>query len=156
VALSAQALALVGCASTQLEVAANDSANPAATTQPLPPVGRALDGDFEPQNPGAPPPGADSVREEGHDHEEEHEQGTPHSNHQHGAHGQEGNGPEAAMRTARDGEPQGANGNDSKDAPKQWTCTMHPEIIKSEPGKCPICGMQLVPVSAKKPSGATP
>lgn len=28
----------------------------------------------------------------------------------------------------------------------QWTCPMHPEVIKDEPGACPICGMDLVPV----------
>ena len=28
----------------------------------------------------------------------------------------------------------------------QWTCTMHPEIIKNESGSCPICGMALVPM----------
>jgi len=27
-----------------------------------------------------------------------------------------------------------------------WTCTMHPEIREPEPGRCPICGMPLVPV----------
>jgi Cu(I)/Ag(I) efflux system membrane fusion protein len=26
-----------------------------------------------------------------------------------------------------------------------WTCTMHPEVQRSEAGKCPICGMELVP-----------
>jgi FtsP/CotA-like multicopper oxidase with cupredoxin domain len=26
-----------------------------------------------------------------------------------------------------------------------WTCPMHPEIIRAEPGTCPICGMKLVP-----------
>jgi membrane fusion protein, copper/silver efflux system len=25
-----------------------------------------------------------------------------------------------------------------------WTCAMHPQIRKHEPGKCPICGMELV------------
>jgi YHS domain-containing protein len=25
-----------------------------------------------------------------------------------------------------------------------WTCTMHPQIQLSKPGKCPICGMALV------------
>jgi len=29
---------------------------------------------------------------------------------------------------------------------EQWTCPMHPEIIKDEPGACPICGMDLVPL----------
>jgi len=28
----------------------------------------------------------------------------------------------------------------------QYTCPMHPEIIKDEPGSCPICGMDLVPI----------
>lgn len=28
-----------------------------------------------------------------------------------------------------------------------WTCSMHPQIRKSGPGKCPICGMDLIPVS---------
>lgn len=26
-----------------------------------------------------------------------------------------------------------------------WTCTMHPEVQQPEAGKCPICGMELVP-----------
>lgn len=30
----------------------------------------------------------------------------------------------------------------------QWTCPMHPEIIKDEAGACPICGMDLVPLQA--------
>ncbi len=28
----------------------------------------------------------------------------------------------------------------------QYTCPMHPEIVKDEPGSCPICGMDLVPM----------
>ncbi|WP_452599724.1 heavy metal translocating P-type ATPase, partial [Pontimicrobium sp. MEBiC01747] len=28
----------------------------------------------------------------------------------------------------------------------QWTCPMHPEIVKDEAGACPICGMDLVPL----------
>jgi Cu2+-exporting ATPase len=27
---------------------------------------------------------------------------------------------------------------------EQWTCPMHPEIIRDKPGACPICGMDLV------------
>ena len=30
-----------------------------------------------------------------------------------------------------------------------WTCTMHPQVHKNEPGKCPICGMPLVHVDKK-------
>ncbi len=29
----------------------------------------------------------------------------------------------------------------------QWTCPMHPEILRDAPGDCPICGMALVPVA---------
>ncbi len=36
-------------------------------------------------------------------------------------------------------------------APQQseqiWTCSMHPRIRMSEPGQCPICGMDLIPVA---------
>jgi uncharacterized membrane protein len=31
----------------------------------------------------------------------------------------------------------------------QYTCTMHPEIISDKPGKCPKCGMELVPKEGK-------
>jgi Cu(I)/Ag(I) efflux system membrane fusion protein len=27
-----------------------------------------------------------------------------------------------------------------------WTCSMHPQIRMHEPGKCPICGMNLIPL----------
>jgi Cu(I)/Ag(I) efflux system membrane fusion protein/cobalt-zinc-cadmium efflux system membrane fusion protein len=27
-----------------------------------------------------------------------------------------------------------------------WTCPMHPEVIQDEPGSCPICNMDLVPL----------
>lgn len=27
-----------------------------------------------------------------------------------------------------------------------WTCSMHPQIRKNEPGDCPICGMDLIPL----------
>jgi Cu+-exporting ATPase len=30
----------------------------------------------------------------------------------------------------------------------QYTCPMHPEIIRDEPGSCPICGMDLVSLEA--------
>lgn len=37
-----------------------------------------------------------------------------------------------------------------------WTCSMHPHILRDEPGECPICGMKLVPVGndgGSKPTG---
>ena len=30
-----------------------------------------------------------------------------------------------------------------------WTCTMHPSVHAKDPGKCPICSMDLVPVTKK-------
>jgi Cu+-exporting ATPase len=33
----------------------------------------------------------------------------------------------------------------SEGAGTEWTCPMHPEIIRSGPGTCPICGMALEP-----------
>ena len=36
-----------------------------------------------------------------------------------------------------------------KPKPTQYTCPMHPEIVKNEPGDCPICGMDLVPIPSK-------
>jgi multidrug efflux pump subunit AcrA (membrane-fusion protein) len=38
-----------------------------------------------------------------------------------------------------------------------WTCGMHPQIIKKEPGNCPICGMKLTPIRANtaKAGGAS-
>lgn len=31
-----------------------------------------------------------------------------------------------------------------------WTCPMHPSIHQASPGSCPICGMDLVPVTAEQ------
>ncbi|NNM17458.1 MAG: heavy metal translocating P-type ATPase, partial [Croceitalea sp.] len=38
--------------------------------------------------------------------------------------------------------------NLSATSKEQWTCPMHPEIVKDEAGSCPICGMDLVPMEA--------
>lgn len=37
-----------------------------------------------------------------------------------------------------------------------YTCTMHPSVHASDPGKCPICGMELVPVLKRDSAQATP
>ncbi|MBV5317879.1 MAG: efflux RND transporter periplasmic adaptor subunit [Desulfobulbaceae bacterium] len=36
----------------------------------------------------------------------------------------------------------------------QYTCSMHPFIIRDAPGACPICGMALTPVKTEKSGGA--
>ncbi|MGV6845533.1 MAG: efflux RND transporter periplasmic adaptor subunit [Lutibacter sp.] len=33
---------------------------------------------------------------------------------------------------------------------KLWTCSMHPQIRMKKPGKCPICGMTLIPLDESK------
>ena len=30
-----------------------------------------------------------------------------------------------------------------------WTCSMHPQIRQNEPGQCPICGMDLIPLDGE-------
>jgi Cu(I)/Ag(I) efflux system membrane fusion protein len=30
-----------------------------------------------------------------------------------------------------------------------WTCSMHPQIKRNEPGDCPICGMELIPLASE-------
>lgn len=29
---------------------------------------------------------------------------------------------------------------------QKWTCSMHPQIMQDNPGQCPLCGMDLIPV----------
>ncbi len=40
-----------------------------------------------------------------------------------------------------------------KHADPNYVCPMHPQIVKGEPGNCPICGMDLVPVEPEAASG---
>jgi len=34
-----------------------------------------------------------------------------------------------------------------------YTCSMHPQIRQNEPGKCPLCGMDLIPLAQNSGSG---
>lgn len=57
----------------------------------------------------------------------------------------------------------GGNGNESEEAHDHsqaeqnevWTCSMHPQVRQPEPGQCPICGMDLIPLSEEQ-SGMDP
>jgi len=40
-------------------------------------------------------------------------------------------------------------GGEEKADTRMYTCSMHPQIRRRGPGKCPICGMDLVPVTAE-------
>jgi len=37
-----------------------------------------------------------------------------------------------------------------------WTCSMHPQIRQPEPGDCPICGMDLIPLVNENEEGLDP
>lgn len=40
------------------------------------------------------------------------------------------------------------NHDEASQTNQMWTCSMHPQIMQSEPGDCPICGMDLIPAEA--------
>ncbi|MDN6280392.1 MAG: efflux RND transporter periplasmic adaptor subunit [Psychroflexus sp.] len=37
---------------------------------------------------------------------------------------------------------------EESDDQTMWTCSMHPQIMQTEPGDCPICGMDLIPAES--------
>lgn len=37
-----------------------------------------------------------------------------------------------------------------------WTCSMHPQIRQPEPGQCPICGMDLIPLNSESSDEENP
>jgi Cu+-exporting ATPase len=41
-------------------------------------------------------------------------------------------------------------------ASAQWTCPMHPEVVRDRPGSCPICGMALEPMTITLEEGPNP
>ena len=43
-------------------------------------------------------------------------------------------------------EPTSAEATSKEKKVKHWTCSMHPQINRPGPGKCPICAMDLIPV----------
>ena len=44
----------------------------------------------------------------------------------------------------------------ARSAPTQWTCPMHPQIVRDKPGTCPICGMALEPRAIAAEEGVNP
>jgi FtsP/CotA-like multicopper oxidase with cupredoxin domain len=39
------------------------------------------------------------------------------------------------------------------DAPSEYTCPMHPEVVSDQPGHCPDCGMKLLPAQLVAEAG---
>ncbi|MEZ4963342.1 MAG: efflux RND transporter periplasmic adaptor subunit [Saprospiraceae bacterium] len=46
--------------------------------------------------------------------------------------------------------------NAESSAATTWTCSMHPQIRQPEPGQCPICGMDLIPLDDNMSSEGDP
>ena len=42
--------------------------------------------------------------------------------------------------------------NHESENPTIWTCSMHPQIQQQEPGDCPLCGMDLIPLEKNSSS----
>jgi hypothetical protein len=117
------ALILPSCVGTELVAHGDHPANPTASAGELPAISGLL-ADFD-----AEPSAASHDSHAGH--------GSS-SSHQHGS-------------TTEDSTPthdsvSPASPSDGGDAPAvRYTCPMHPEIVRGEPGTCPKCGMKLVP-----------
>jgi hypothetical protein len=47
--------------------------------------------------------------------------------------------------TGRNGSKDPHAGHGAPAAISKYTCPMHPEVVSDKPGKCPKCGMALVP-----------
>jgi Cu(I)/Ag(I) efflux system membrane fusion protein len=56
--------------------------------------------------------------------------------------------PRAAAPAAAPGHAEHAAPAGQEAAAVAWTCSMHPQIRQDRPGRCPLCGMDLVPASA--------
>lgn len=121
------AAACVACNSPQLEVGPAHPASAEAASPPAAPIGEALEPSFEPQPAAAPSAEAPAPAE-----------------HRHGA-AAPATKPAPAAADPKPAQP-----------PVRWTCPMHPEIIRSEPGNCPICGMKLQPVRPEETSKGPP
>jgi hypothetical protein len=63
---------------------------------------------------------------------------------------------EGSLRTGAQGVELAASGATNPDEEiSHYTCSMHPSVHEAHPGKCPICGMDLIPIAkAEAKSGA--
>ena len=124
---------LSACVSTNVDVPRDHPANPAAPVAQL-----ALTPALATTAPAAQET-APAARQRG--------QGEHGGHEQHGGHDQHAPTPAASGSTPRAAAPvpvTEATKQADKPAAEVWTCPMHPEIAKSGPGQCPICGMNLV------------
>ena len=64
-----------------------------------------------------------------------------------------GVGGNALVERFHDHGAEGQAGGATASAAETWQCPMHPTIVQDHPGKCPICGMDLVKLDAAAPAG---
>ena len=64
--------------------------------------------------------------------------------------GRRGGAPDAAGEQASATAGAGHEHDAAEEAATIWTCSMHPQIRQPEPGLCPICGMDLIPLKEDK------
>ena len=50
------------------------------------------------------------------------------------------------LAPAASGEAQQAHGQPEANKPQKWYCSMHPQIIRDQFGRCPLCDMDLIPM----------
>jgi hypothetical protein len=120
-------LALVtvaACAAPRAEPVVGDAAHPKSETVALPIVGAPLAAAYDPFADGTGPAADDHATHAAHDH---------------------------SAHAADDG--RGAAGEAPRSDAAAYTCPMHPEVVQQGPGKCPKCGMALVP---QKPKSEAP
>ena len=121
--LAAAALLLTACVKSELDVSGNHPGNPSAKPGQIAP--------------------STALRQEGALAENREAAASPHAGHEHHS-----ETPTSAASEAS----QPASSAPSQKAPDATTyvCPMHPEVVRKEPGECPICGMKLVPKKATK------
>jgi Heavy metal binding domain len=86
-----------------------------------------------------------------------HQRGHDHGGHDHEGHDRQVPTPAASATLATSAAPPAAvpappARQADQPAAEVWTCPMHPDVVKSGPGQCPICGMNLVKRSSGKGS----
>jgi hypothetical protein len=135
-----------GCASSQVPSDPQHPASPEAPVAPLPPVGEALADSNEPPTMGTNSP--DAHPHEGGGAPEAAHTDPPDANHDtsHAGHSGSASTPSAGSHSGHGAATSAAQADKEGE---RWTCPMHPEVMQSEPGKCPKCGMKLVPATPK-------
>ena len=64
-----------------------------------------------------------------------------------------GGGHRGTAPPAKEAQKQNHVAEQVQEAATTWTCSMHPQIRLPEPGKCPICFMDLIPVKKDRATG---